>query len=311
MNTSAIKNPPRFYHRLNRLRQVVQILSIIFFIAVPILNGFGIHAILGTLYSLSIGGLDIADPLMVLQTILLTKAIYLPLLLAALLPIVLALVFGKVFCSWMCPQNTISEWIDAAEKKIFPKRWRRVHHFKRGKNPRAVWYWLILSLFIVLVPIFGLPLLSYLSAPGIITSAISQGLLGMGVGLEIAIVLSILVIEAILLRRWWCKYACPVGAFLALFRARKTLRLFYEHQACDCKPGTAPCYSVCPLHLAPKETATVYPYCFNCGVCVAFCENTGSRALSLQFGEIKKPEENASRAQYAPLKLVHIARQRQ
>ncbi len=309
MDPVAAKKHDRFYHRLNRLRQVTQILSLLFFIAIPILNGMGFHALLGTLYSLSVGGLDIADPLMVLQTILLTKALYLPLLLAALLPIVLALIFGKVFCSWMCPQNTISEWIDAVEKKIFPKRWRRVHHFKRGKNPRAVWYWLILSFLLILVPIFGIPLLSYLSAPGMITSAISQGLLRMGVGLEIAIVLSIFVSEAALFRRWWCKYVCPVGAFLALFRTRKTLQLAHTSALCDCKPGTAPCYSVCPLQLAPKETATVYPYCFNCGVCVAFCENTGNQALSLQFGTVKKPEENALQARYEPLRLVHLARQ--
>ncbi len=286
MNTITVRNRSRFYHRLNHLRQVAQILSIIFFLAIPILNGWGIHAILGTLYSLSIGGLDIADPVMVLQTILLTKEIYLPLLLAGLLPIVIALIFGRVFCSWICPQNTISEWIDTLEKKMFPKRWRRVHHFKRGNNPSAIWYWLILSLFIVLAPILGFPLLSYLSAPGIITSTISQGILGMGTGLEIAIVLLIFIVEAALLRRWWCKYVCPVGAFLALFRGRKTLRLSYDHARCDCKPGTAPCYSVCPLHLAPKETERIYPYCFNCGLCVAFCERTGG-ALTLQLGETK------------------------
>ena len=270
------------YQRLNRLRRLVQIITLLGFVLIPILNGFGIHFFMGTLYSLSIGELDIVDPLMALQTILLTRDIYLPLVIAAGLPIAVALIFGRVFCSWMCPQNTLSEWVDWLQRKLFHRRWVKEHHFKYGRNPASFWFWLIFGFLLIATLIAGFPLLAYLSAPGIITSTLSQAVLGMGIGVEILLVVIILLIEAAIFRRFWCKYFCPVGAFLALFRTARTWRISFQPQACDCKPGTAPCYTVCPLHLAPKETESLYPYCINCGLCVAFCENAG-KALVMSF----------------------------
>lgn len=287
----SAKNQIHFYKRLNRIRKIVQVLVILFFILIPILNGFDINFVLGTLYSLSIGELDITDPVMVLQTILLTKNIYVPLLIAALLPIIIAFIFGKVFCSWICPHNTVTEWITSLQKKWFSKRWRREHHYKRGKNPNAVFYWTILAVLSIAMLILGFPLLSYLSFPGIITTSISQGILNMSIGIEILLIVLILMVEAALFRRFWCKYACPVGAFLALFRNRNTMHVSFDSAICNCKAGTTPCYSTCPLHLAPKELPTLYPYCINCGLCISFCENAG-RALSLQFGDSKKTSGN-------------------
>lgn len=274
---------PNFYKNLNRIRISVQIFSILFLIAVPMLNLLGIHWVIGTLYSISIGQLDIVDPVMALQTVLLTKRIYIPFLLMTIVPVVLALVFGRVFCSWMCPQNTISEWVDALQKRIFKSRWHNVHTRHIENNPNPVLYWCIFAALTLLVLILGLPLFSYLSTPGIISSQMSQIILGMGVGLEIGLVTIIFAVEAITLRRFWCKYVCPVGAFLSFFRTRKTLHIHYEAAQCDCKGNSSPCQYVCPLDLAPKESK-LYPYCFNCGLCISICEKTGNSALSLKFG---------------------------
>lgn len=296
-----------FYRRLNRYRRWVQVLSLLLFAAIPVLNGYGIHTLIGTLYSLSIGDLDIADPVMVLQTVLLSRQIYVPLLLAVWVPVVIAWLFGRVFCSWVCPQNTLSEWIDAVQQRLFARRWKQVHHFKYGKNPHAAWYWLIFGLLILLTAVLGVPLLAYLSAPGIITSSLSQAILQHHVGVEILLVLGVLVVEAAIFRRFWCKYGCPVGAGLALFQGRRSLRVHFNSDLCDCKPGTAPCYAECPLHLAPKETATLYPYCFNCGLCVTFCEKAG-RALTFGFSAAD-PMGNAPRdIDSKPFQLIQVSR---
>ncbi len=268
------------YRALLRVRSAVQILSLLFLFAVPLLNVFGVHAILGTLYSLSVGEIEITDPLMALQTILLTKQIYLPLLLGVILPVLLALIFGRVFCSWMCPQNTLSEWLDALQKRFWKSRWRKSHHRSINKNPRPAWYWGIFTTLVLATLAFSFPLLSYLSMPGIISSAVSQSILGPGVGVELALVLLILVSELLVGRRYWCKYVCPVGALLSVFRCRYTMHLVYEASQCACHLQTEPCHYVCPLQLSPKRV-NVYPYCFNCGLCTAVCEKTGKSALTL------------------------------
>ncbi len=285
--------PRQTYRTLHRLRSAVQIFSLLFLFAVPLLNLLGIHALLGTLYSLSLGGVEITDPLMVLQTILLTKQIYLPLLLGVILPVLLALVFGRVFCSWMCPQNTLSEWLDTLLKRFARKPWQRMHRRLIASNPSPARYWAIFVAILLMTFLVARPVLNYLSLPGIISSAISQSVLHMSLGFEIIFVLIILGSEVFLARRYWCKYICPVGATLAVFRGKATMHLEYDATACACHAQTAPCHYACPLQLSPKRD-NVYPYCFNCGLCLSACEKTGNAALTFSFQAQSTQARNAN-----------------
>lgn len=287
MNSAALQNFKnfmrfQFYKRLNQVRRVIQIFTLLLLIAIPLLNRFEINWIIGSLYSVSIGQLNIVDPLMALQTILLSKEIYLPMLIGMTVPVLLALIFGKIFCSWMCPYNTFTEWIDGLEKRFFRKHWARKHSRLITRNPRPAWYWSIFAGLLLLMLVFGVPLMGYLSAPGIISVEIAGLVIGAGVGLQLGFIAIVLALEALFARRFWCKYLCPVGAMLALFRTRKTLRIHYNPAQCDCKSAITPCHYVCPLQLSPKSE-NVYPYCFNCGLCVRVCEKTGNLSLSLKF----------------------------
>jgi len=64
----------KFYNKLNTYRKAVQLFSLAFLVAVPILVVNGIYSIIGTLYSITIFGVDIVDPAMALQTTILTKS---------------------------------------------------------------------------------------------------------------------------------------------------------------------------------------------------------------------------------------------
>ncbi len=277
-----VKNRQRFYNKLNRVRKVVQLLAVFFLIAVPFLNRMGVHWIIGTLYSISIGELDIVDPVMALQTVLLTKNVYIPLLIAVVVPVLLAFIFGRVFCSWVCPKNTISDWLDTLQQRIMRGYWRKVRFKLSEKNPNPVIFWGILAALVFTVSVSGFPLLGYLSVPGIISSQISQAVLGIGNGLELALVLIIFAVEVMVVRRYWCKFLCPVGAFLSIFRIKRTLRIQYDMTLCSCGGQTAQhCQIACPLGLSPKRDH-IYPYCFHCGLCLAACEKTGNCALSFK-----------------------------
>jgi len=276
----------KLYQRLNNLRKIVQTLTIVFLVVVPILNYFNIYWIIGTLYSISIGGLDITDPAMALQSLLLTKEIYVPLLLTIILPVTLALILGRVFCSWMCPYNTISDWINTLLKKTFSKRWKKVHYRSIEKNPSPWINWEIFAGLVILMLVIDFSLFGFLSPPGIISSVTVQVVLGIGMGLEIGIVLLILLIETILLKRFWCNYVCPVGAVLSLFRVNRTLQVVHSKVECSCNSGAEPCRYTCPFDLSPKKLH-LYPSCHNCGICIATCEKVGSGALSFRFGKHK------------------------
>jgi len=281
----------KFYNRLNFYRKLFQLFSLGFLILIPVLITNQIYAIIGNLYSVTIFGIDIVDPAMALQTTLLTREFITVLIAGALIPIIVALLFGKVFCSWMCPFNTFSEYWQIIMRKIFPNRWRLIQRETSKINPKPLTYWVILIAFFLLSLIFGFPVITFLSFPGILSSEISHLIMGMGVGIEILVVFGVILAEGFLLKRYWCKLICPVGGLLGIFRTPKTLRLNHNEGNCSCGGALEPCGTSCPLGLAPKHEG-LYPHCFNCGLCIKTCEKTGFGALSFGFGKNSKDKKN-------------------
>ena len=281
-----------FYKRLNLYRKGVQLFSLFFLFLVPLLVVNQFYGIIGNLYSITIFGIDIVDPAMGLQFMILSGEIVWVVVIGMIIPIVVALVFGKVFCSWMCPFNTISEYWQQFMKKLFPNRWRMIEKKAAKENPKQWIYWVVLGVLYLSSLLVGFPVITFLSAPGIISSEIAHLLMGMGLGLEILIIFGIIFVEGFLLKRYWCKYVCPVGGALGIFRTQKTLRINHNESSCSCGGNTEPCGTSCPLGLAPKHEG-LYPYCYNCGLCIKTCEKTGFGALSFGFGkQNQKIKEN-------------------
>jgi polyferredoxin len=99
--------------KLKRARRIVQALTIVLLVVVPLLNKKGITIVSGTLYSLAIGPVWITDPLIGMQAILTTLTADTTLLLSMLIPIVLTLALGRVFCGWPAPEHDLG-FIDFA-----------------------------------------------------------------------------------------------------------------------------------------------------------------------------------------------------
>ena len=271
------KNRSYILTHLHVFRRMVQFCTIIFIILVPFLNKQGYHGIIGTFYSISFGMLDISDPALLLQYILLTKNFYLPLIIASIIPILLAALFGKVFCSWVCPFNFLSELSELIRKKV-----KRIN-FIKNTNPEAYSYWIVFGSILLIVIISGIPIITFISMPGLITSQIADIIMFKAIGIEIIIVFAILIIEVLFAPRFWCKYACPVGATLTLFHNRRSLRINCNSSYCaDCTVSKdRVCNIPCPLNLDPRGD-NIYPYCYNCMECVDTCQKNG-QALNILF----------------------------
>lgn len=260
---------------ITRLRKGAQVLTIILVILVPILNKNGLTMLTGSLYSLAVGPIWITDPLIGFQTILTTMTADRTLFLSMLIPVVLTLGLGRVFCGWACPQNTISELVDRAAAKFGIER-------PFGKRTTAAPRYAVLAVILILTPLAKVPLASFLSAPGIIsvqaTKLIYEGI----VGLELGLVAVIVLFELFLVRRGWCNYLCPVGSFLGIFRLKRTLKVVFaedgEHACGKCLA----CVDACQLGLNPLEGG-IYPQCHNCGACVSACEELKAEKRPLVF----------------------------
>lgn len=262
---------------LTRLRKGTQALTIILVILIPLLNKNGITMITGSLYSLALGPVWITEPLIGFQTVLTTLTADRTLVLSMVLPILLALALGRVFCGWACPQNTISEFVEHVAAKLGINR-------PFGKRKTAWPRYAVLAAILLVTAYAKIPLASLLSAPGIISVQAAKLVYEGIVGLEIGLVALIVLFELFLVRRGWCNYICPVGSFLGIFRLKRTLKVsFAEDREHVCGKCLA-CAEACGLGLNPMEPG-IYPQCHNCGACIAACENmrAGKKPLIFTF----------------------------
>ena len=182
-------------------------------------------------------------PLLTLQMLFLIKdriVANLSVFLIFLLPIVFALLFGRIFCWWVCPLGAFQEFshrgiriIVRASRQIFAKQKfgeesrtcskhiyfsTRPASFARSKN--KVCYqkakfqlsnlkYIILLAIILAVIFFRKPILCGLDPFG--------ALFGHWVTPVSIIALILLIIAGLFIFRPWCKYLCPYGAILSLF----------------------------------------------------------------------------------------------
>ncbi len=238
----------------------------------PFLNSqFQFNFIQGWFQSLSIGRLWFVSPLEGIESILTSKKLYGPLLIGMFIPVVLALLLGRVFCSWICPISFFSEVIDKIIFFITKKKFRKE---KKGLSRKTFWFALIGELLLTLV--IGAPIFVFLSPPGLVGREIMVFTIFHTLAIEGIVVIVVLMLH-LYDKRFFCKYLCPLGALLSLIGIRR--RLIVEKNEDECiKCGL--CKKACPISLNPQKGESLSPYCWNCGLCIDKCK---ANALSFKW----------------------------
>ena len=261
--------------KLKIARRSTQILTIAMMFIVPLLNKREINLINGTLYSFNIGPISVTDPLSGLQTLILTLNLSAAFIISILIPIAAAFIFGRVFCGWMCPQNTLSEITDFITEKLGIKR------FSKGALSPIPRY-IVLGALLIMTPILGFPAANLISAPGILSVQSSRLVSEGSVGIDLALIGIILVLEAFIIRRIWCNNICPIGGLLGIFRTKKTMKVVFKEDEGHICGGCLECARSCRLGLNPVE-GRVYPLCHNCGDCIEACDGITKEKRPLSF----------------------------
>jgi ferredoxin-type protein NapH len=216
--------------------------------------------------SLTLGVLPLTDPYVLAQQV---AAGHWPLTTALVgAGIVLAfylLVGGRVYCSWVCPINIVT---DAAE-------WLRNRLGIKGgaRFSRDTRYWL-LGATLVVAAVTG-TLAWELVNP---VTMVFRGLV-FGMGFAWGVVAMIFLLDLLVSRRAWCGHLCPMGAFYSLLGAVSPVRVSAVNRAkCD---DCMDCFAVCPeqqvikpaLKGASKGLGPVIlsGNCTNCGRCIDVC----------------------------------------
>ncbi|MDR2884346.1 MAG: 4Fe-4S binding protein [Deferribacteraceae bacterium] len=250
---------------IQKLRKTLQIAILIGIFIVPILNLFEIYFIRGTFISMDIGSLAIADPAMILQTVFADVPFAYTVVASVALPVLIALILGRVWCSWACPYTTIIELLE----KI-PAIGRRLKQSKAkisgGVAPRnAIIRYLIFVTLLAITGVLGVPILQLLSPPSVLSSQALLAVKGFAITAELLLIVILLIVE-LFSYRFACRYLCPTGTCLSLLNNRKTLHVSYAGSCLNCKK----CIQACDMGLNPMTEGSDR-LCHNCGKCIAVC----------------------------------------
>lgn len=210
-------------------------------------------------------GLEGADPILVAAHAVSTGSVPVDLLAGLLVPLWVAFLFGKAFCSHLCPMRSLFELGQRARAGLvrlgLPLREPRRHEARFGG-------WVLLGGLVATafagtaVWLFILPYVSF--AAGVfllVTTSAATGLL--------AVVGFWLLVDVLIAPGWWCHNACPTGWLLEQMGRVSLLQLVNRGQE-PCPSGCNVCERACPYTLSPKHDAH-RPACDNCGTCVTAC----------------------------------------
>ena len=250
-------------HRWLVLRRSSQLGILALFLLGPLA---GLWIVKGNLSSsLTLNVLPLTDPFLVLQSLAAGHRPYATALTgAAIMLAFYALVGGRVFCSWVCPVNLVTDaaaWL----------RQRLDLTANRAPAPHLR-YWLLGA---VLAGSWATGTLLWEWVNPV--SMFHRGLI-YGFGLAWLIIGGVFVFDLLVARHGWCGHLCPVGAFYALLGRIAVLRVSaVRRTSCD---DCMDCYAICPEPrvippaLKAKDPASpliLAGACTNCGRCIDVC----------------------------------------
>ncbi len=176
------------------------------------------------------------------------------------------LVGGRLFCSWVCPVNLVTDlaaWLR-----------RRLGIRQSANLSRNTRYWM-LGLTLVLPPVTGTIAWELINP----VSLFHRGII-FGMGLAWTVILAVFLFDLLVSKRGWCGRLCPVGAFYSLLAWKSVWRVSARRrQQCD---DCMDCFNVCPephvIRPALKGEGKGFGpvildiNCTNCGRCIDVCD---------------------------------------
>jgi len=234
------------------------------------------------------------DPLLALATFIASRTVLASFALAAI-TIVITFVLGRVVCGWVCPLGSVHQFISFIFKKT------KLLKPKNAQDNHLVWKYYLL-IFILVGTLFSLDLIGifdplsllYRSFTVAIFPALSYGFeafvgflyqinisslgdtlaqffenLALNSTFRQGFFIGTIFIGILLLNltreRFWCRYLCPLGAFLGLLSRWNVVKLKIDSQKCiKCDLCNIHCQTQASPFPEEKWKSSECVYCYTC-----------------------------------------------
>lgn len=230
----------------------------------------------GDTWAFSVGGFTLLHPTAFVEGALSIKAFYVPMMTAVLIPMIITVALGRVFCSWICPAGFFLELNQGVNRKLRSMGIGINVGMKDLRYP-------ILTIILIASFLIAVPIISIIDPPHVIGREFMylfthQKLSMSGIG----IIAGIFAFESLAVSRAWCGSLCPSGGMLSILGAKRLLRINMNAQKCvRCGQCDAACpYVLNPMTLAggdAKADGFDWNKCDNCGLCRDSCPTAAIR----------------------------------
>jgi len=183
-----------------------------------------------------------------------------------------SLLAGRAFCGWMCPIGTLQDMLVDWSRRLSGGGKRHI----RGKRSKAKFpielppkvdqwarylkYLVLLIVLIASVKAVYPPLREICPARALFSFELGEPLL--------VSVLITFIITSLLVKRFWCKYLCPLGAFLAITNKFAPLRVVINKNSCT---NCGRCEAECPVDIPAIPDSMRSLECIQCLECIESC----------------------------------------
>jgi NosR/NirI family transcriptional regulator, nitrous oxide reductase regulator len=173
-----------------------------------------------------------------------------PLLMIVVFTLVTTFIWGRVFCSSLCPFGAVQDLLS----KFVPRRWQRTVPARVHDKALYLKYVFLALILVMAVVQGGVSIFQYFEPFGTLffysTSIVMW-----------AILLLILLASAVV-KRFYCRYVCPLGAALGVLSFFSLSRIKRVQQCTACSV----CEHVCPTGAIRKHTID-FKECVRCDIC--------------------------------------------